>query len=115
MPPVNASESATFTSSGLCAFYRCRSFWWQQCVLKAEKSPTNPGHAKSTDMKRGVLIGLFGLLNPVLASEMPEDLEAYLKSKGADREERSLEEWLALYGEEMPPELPAPSNSSRTS
>ena len=63
-------------------------------------------------MKSGFLIGLIALTNPAMASEMPEDLEAYLKSKGEDREERSLEEWLALYGEEMPPSLPAPPEES---
>lgn len=40
-----------------------------------------------------------------LASEMPEDLAAYLERQGEDREDKTLEEWLEEHGTERPEEL----------
>jgi hypothetical protein len=37
-----------------------------------------------------------------LTSEMPEDMEAYLQRQGADREEKSLAEWMKEHGQERP-------------
>jgi hypothetical protein len=47
----------------------------------------------------------FGGATVSLASEMPEDLAAYLQRQGTDREEKSLEEWLVEHGTERTDEL----------
>jgi hypothetical protein len=55
-----------------------------------------------------ILCGLFGSLSPGLASEMPEDLQAYLQRQGVDREEKTLEQWLQDHGRERPETNEAP-------
>ena len=53
-------------------------------------------------MRLTFLLGILCIPLSGAASEMPDDIEAYVEGQERDQESKSLEEWMLEYGEEVP-------------